>query len=466
VPRRQLPRLVAFAAIATAVSVGPYAAAPEARAQDAAPPNILIILTDDQRGPGTIAVMPEVAARFRDGGTSFANGYAATPLCCPSRATLMTGRLAHNTGVRTNGDAVDLNQASTLQRYLRQNGYWTGIYGKYLNRWDLTKAPPHFDRYAIFNPTGYFKQHFNSNGNQITVNKYATDFIATRADTFLAGAEARDDAQPWLLMLNPNAPHSPYVPAPRHAKAAVPAFSANPAVLEADRSDKPAYVRAQFQSLGEAKSIRTRQLRMLMSVDDLVERTFDALERHGEAGNTLAVYVSDNGFVWREHGLSAKTLPYTHSVRVPFYVWGSGVGIPAGITDAVPVTIADIMPTVLAQAGITPDATFPVDGRSLLSGLSRDRAFLEFFQEKPPGPRTTPDWASIRTAAYQYVEYYDPSFTTVIVREYYDLVGDPWQNHNLLGDADPFNDPDVSALSAQLAHDRDCSGTSGDAACP
>jgi hypothetical protein len=92
--------------------------------------------------------------------------------------------------------------------------------------------------------------------------------------------------------------------------------------------------------------------------------------------------------------------------------------------------------------------------------------FLEFFQEYPPAPARTPDWASIRTATSQYVEYYDPSRTVVIAREYYDLVTDPWQNRNLLGDGDSSNDPDVASLSAQLAHDRGCAGTTGEAACP
>jgi arylsulfatase A-like enzyme len=80
----------------------------------------------------------------------------------------------------------------------------------------------------------------------------------------------------------------------------------------------------------------------------------------------------------------------------------------------------------------------------------------------------TPDWASIRSDDYQYAEYYG-SDGGVMLREYYDLRSDPWQLTNLLGDEDPLNDPTpdrVAALSARLALDRRCEGTSGPDTCP
>jgi arylsulfatase A-like enzyme len=127
----------------------------------------------------------------------------------------------------------------------------------------------------------------------------------------------------------------------------------------------------------------------------------------------------------------------------------------------------DIAPTVLDAAEITPDPAYPLDGRSLLSPVQRDRLLLEFQGgNNQPG---VPTWAATWTSEYQYVEYYDDATGGVSFREYYDLVNDPFQLTNLLGDADPANDPPLdeqSKLSLRLSRDRVCAGTEGPAACP
>jgi arylsulfatase A-like enzyme len=438
-----------------------------ARAQTDDRPNILIILTDDQRTPGTLGVMPEVIGRFVNNGREFTQAFANTPLCCPSRANLMTGQYAHNNGVRHNGDATKLPQDRTLQKYLHDNGYWTGIMGKYLNRWDIDTAPPHFDRFAIFTPDpGYYDVTYNSNGDKITPNAYSTDYLSTRVGTFLDGAENRD-SQPWFLMVTPYAPHYPQVAEPAYSSTGVPAFFANPAVNETDRSDKPQYVQDRFVPLGTLKTTRANQLRTLMSVDDLVTNAFAQMNARGEAGRTIVFYLSDNGFMWREHGITGKSQPYSNSIKVPFYMWGPTRGITRHSRETRMVTIADIMPTVLELAGITPNPNIPIDGRSLLGSFTRTRILSEYWQEgSTPGPVGTPTWASIRTPTYQYVEYYAADGTTIIDREYYNLVDDPWQNLNLLGDSSTANDPDTSAAETQLDQDRACVGTTGDTACP
>ena len=128
---------------------------PLAIANDAyAAPNILFIVTDDQELQGTMAVMPSTAKWFKNGdsgsgitgGTEFANGSVTTPLCCPSRASIFSGRYAHNHGVHKITEPQNLDQSTTLQRYLQQAGYRTGIFGKFLNDWDVTGQPPVLER--------------------------------------------------------------------------------------------------------------------------------------------------------------------------------------------------------------------------------------------------------------------------------------------------------------------------------
>jgi hypothetical protein len=113
---------------------------------------------------------------------------------------------------------------------------------------------------------------------------------------------------------------------------------------------------------------------------------------------------------------------------------------------------------VFQAVGITPDPQHPVDGIPVL-GSSRQRVLLEFYKRYG---RRVPTWASTRTEAYQYTEWYGDDGQTIEFIEYYDLRADPWQLTNLLADPDPYNDPPpdlLAQLSRELADARRCSGT-------
>jgi arylsulfatase A-like enzyme len=419
------------------------------------PPNIVIILTDDQRESGTMQALPAVRRIFGRGGTRYTQAYATTPNCCPSRSSIFTGRYAHNHKVKRNiiGDAPQLNQQSTVQRYLRDRGYRTGIYGKYLNNWEPTENPPFFDDWAIFSrPNNYYGVNFNVNGSVVNVKRYSNDFISGRALQFLRGSEV-EDTRPWFLYLAPYAPHMPAVAEPAYRKIRVRPIPTSPARAEYDRLDKPFHIQVRRASVGRAAEVRKRQLRSLRSVDDLVSEVFAELERLGEV-NTLAFFLSDNGYLWAEHGVIGKTMPYIESVKVPFFVRWPG-RVPAGAQDSRIVANIDLAPTILDAAGTQPDPDLPMDGRSLFAGAQRDRLLLEYWPEASGRP---PMWASILTSTYQYVEYYGYDDTTLLYSEYYDLAADPWQLTNLLGDPDSFNDPVVTGLSQRLQQDRTCSG--------
>jgi arylsulfatase A-like enzyme len=418
-------------------------------------PNVLVILTDDQRVDDTMDVMPKTLQWFETGGTKFSNAFATTPVCCPSRASVFSGRYTHNHGVATNDSAASFDHRFAIQTYLRATGYRTGIFGKYFNAWNLFQDPPSFDDWAIFS-AGYTPIRVNERGTVKTVNQYATSYIRDNAVSFIEASE-NQDATPWFLEVSTTAPHAPFVPEPQYENASVPPYNPNPAVSEADRSDKPPHVQARTVTLAGVEQERAQQLRTLMSVDDTVQTVFETLEATGETSNTLAFFVGDNGYLWGEHGLVGKGTAYDGSVRVPMYARWPGHFAPGG-TDNRIVALLDLAPTIVdAVGGIAPGV--PMDGRSMLDPLqNRTRLLTEF-----AGAQTDfePGWAALRTLTSHYIEHYDRADRQKIVhREYYDLFTDPFELDNLLADASTANDPNTAALSAQLTADRECAGNS------
>lgn len=454
-----------FVVVVAAAAVG--TGSPPGAAQDDAPqPNVLIVMTDDQRATGTFGVMPRTRRWFLRDGTRFVNALATTPTCCPSRASVMTGQYAHNHGVHTSerGQAGNLDQLATMQRYLRRDGYRTSIYGKYLNAWPRTLDPPWFDDWAILSDStsaAYYYGRWNVNGEVDKLPGYSTRIIQRKALRFIRSGE-RDDDQPWLMYLTPMSPHLPAVPLPRDRGADLPEFVPTPAMLEDDRDDKPPEVRSQDVDPALVREWRRKQLRSLMSVDRMVGAVFEMLESKGELDDTIAIFMSDNGFLWGEHGLGQKIRPYESSAEIPFVVRWPGT-FEAGATDERIVANVDIAPTLLEAAGVAPEHSF--DGRSFAgSEAVHDHVLLEQWKRSR---RTVPNWAALRSNDYLYVEYYGADRLVPTYREYYDLVEDPWELENLLGDDDPTNDPsDAGALSLQLHADVYCSGTTGPTACP
>ena len=420
-------------------------------------PNVLIIVTDDQRASeGTLAVMPRTRRWFDDNGTRFTRAFSTTPLCCPSRATIFTGRYAHNHGVYTNLEKPDIDHAYTIQGYLDEAGYRTALAGKFFNEWPLRRRPPRFDRWAMFDG-GYFNRRYNIDGAMTKVGRYSTAFIARQSTGFLHDFDRSADATPWFLYVAPYGPHAPFTPSVRDADHSVPHWPGNPAVFEKDRGDKPPYVHLRDETYATWKENRRLQLQSLVSVDRLVHRIRKTLRELDEGAGTLVFFLSDNGYMWADHGLYDKGAPYTPSIRIPLLM-----RYPAQPstepTDGRLVANVDLAPTILDAAGVLPDPSRPMDGRSLLDPLpDRDRILTEY--RNNDNPWTPPTWASTRTRRLQYVEYYDEGET--IFRELYRLRSDPWQLRNVLHDGNASNDPSparLQELASRLAADRACAG--------
>ena len=423
-------------------------------------PNVLIVVVDDQRATGgTLRVMPRTRRWLGNAGVRFTRAFSTTPLCCPARASIFSGRYAHNHGVWTNLGRLRFDHSHTIQDYLDAAGYRTAIAGKFFNNWSWRKRPPHFDRWAVFDG-GYYGAEFNVNGNIVPARGYSTAFIGRKSVDFLEAFEKRD-GRPWMLYAAPYAPHAPFIARSKYVSAPVPRWRGNPAVFERDRSDKHRYVRIRNETYATWRHNRKLQLRTLMSVDDMMAKIASRLRSLGEARNTLVFYLSDNGYMWADHGLFDKGAPYTPSIRIPMLMrWPGHVG--SERFDRRLVANVDIAPTVLDAAGIDPAPGRPMDGRSLFEEpWTRDRILTEY--RNNDNEWTPPTWASLRSRDVQYVEYYDDGRR--IFREYYDLSEDPWQLDNLLRDGRPGNDPsawELMELSTSLGGARRCVG----ATCP
>jgi arylsulfatase A-like enzyme len=480
---------VSFALLATALAALVLVVLPLAFAARAdAAPNILFIVTDDQELEGTMAWMPKTTKWFKDGdaaagitgGTEFTQGTVTTPVCCPSRSSIMTGKYAHNHGVRKNPDAPNLDHQTTMQRYLQQAGYRTGLFGKLLNEWNLAVNPPFWNDWSVLGTQEYSGVEVNEQGTRKFVYKYSTNYVADKAVEFLQSADSTNDAQPWFLYVAPTSPHSPYQPEPKYQDIPAPALQEDAAYFEADRTDKPYWVQTQKQDSDDIKLFWPEHFRMLKTADDLVDRVMQTLRTLNEDQNTLAFFISDNGFMWGEHGLRTKAVPYQEAIRVPIYLrWPGWPGHAGTRTDNRLVANIDLAPTALAAAGITPPT--PMDGRSVLdTNWSRGRILSEgagagVAPGNPACPGVLPTWAAIRTTRFHYIEYYKTvpvgsntcdvseyttDYNTITDREYYDITpnADPMELTNLFHDGNPANDPPTAGLSALLADDRTCSG--------
>jgi arylsulfatase A-like enzyme len=426
-------------------------------------PNIIILLTDDQTAE-SFRVMSSTRQLLGDEGTTFHNAIISYPLCCPSRATILTGQYSHNTGVEENvpphGGVLALDDSETLPVWLQEFGYATSHVGKYLNGYGEVAAPTVPDGwdawFGLQDPStyGYLNYKVSIDGRLEQFQgeaSYQTDVLADRAVAEIDRLAAGD--QPFFLNVWYTAPHggrdlavpSPSAPvvAPRHREEFTNAeIPGTEAFNELDVTDKPATIRAMpLIDPATADDIRNTyraELASLLAVDESIARIVARLEETGELDNTVIVFLSDNGFMLGEHRLVfQKTVPYEESIRVPMVVRGPGFE-PGSEVDG-PVGNVDLAPTILELAGAQPGLA--VDGQSLLPVVAdpasaEDRAILI---ENGPAVPFVAHYEGVRTQRYTYVEYDTGEV------ELYDLEADPAQLTNLAGR------PDRAALQAALS---------------
>jgi N-acetylglucosamine-6-sulfatase len=380
----------------------PSPPAPAPAAED--PPNILLIVSDDQpfyTVNYTPAILNEIFAK----GTMFSDAFVSTSLCCPSRASILTGLYAHNHGVIRN--PIPLTN-TTFFEAIKDNAtlnddYRTAMIGKYLNS-HTGDCRNEFDYWVAFpgsRPWGTGPWYNDTTNQQLNVNckwmqfnnTYSTYLLRDYALQFLNDTIA--EGKPFVMQFSPFNSHAlvgvtePFAdptPAPEDANLypnGLPSYYLPPSFNEADVSDKPAWVQAlppgcpdsdDEVSVSECEeAYKERQLaivRNLASLDRSVEALLDFLERKGELSNTLIIYINDNGVIRGEHRTfsehwTIKNVHYKESVKAIMSArWDDGHIIPIGQTSYELVGNIDIAPTIYDVLGLTPP--YPLDGRSLL----------------------------------------------------------------------------------------------------
>jgi N-acetylglucosamine-6-sulfatase len=432
----------------------PPAHGPTDRNRSPKGPNILLILTDDQRYD-TLHVMPEVRRLLVREGMRFDRAIVSDPLCCPSRSAILTGRYAHTTGVYANGgpnggwESFKPSESSTIATALQGAGYRTALIGKYLNGYGVSGepyVPPGWDDWLAFSHGGpqYFDytMYSGARGN-ITFGArprdYSTDLISRRAVSFIRGVP---EGRPFFLMVTPYAPHAGFIPAPRYeGNLADAPVRLGPAVNEADVSDKPLHIRKEHTEPAEVLRARTRQQwETLLAVDDLVAKVLGALRDTGRAENTLVIYMSDNGFSNREHRWVGKLVPYEESIRVPLIIRFPGT-VPAGVRSSALVSNVDLAPTIADLAGVS----LPMDGVSLRPLLTDPASSVrnEVVLEHKRWGNQVPTFCGVRTRRFVFAHYVTGE------EELYDLERDPWELENVVS-AMPAKANELRSLTRSL----------------
>lgn len=456
--QKRLGVQLAAAGVAIAALVSGVAFLPAVLGDDDPRPNVIVIVADDQSAdslPHVPAVMPFLQQQILDPNdhwVQFPNGFVNTPLCCPSRATMLSGRYPHHSGVQDNEDGHLFDESATLATWLSDAGYHTGLVGKYLNLYPFDRGPyvpPGWDRWwgkqqgtadSLYYDFTLIEQgqpvHYGSDEAD-----YSTDVFAAKALQFLR--EAPSD-QPFFLWLAPTAPHPPWVSAERHEGVfddlTVPT---TPGVGEPDVSDKPAWVRGlppvDAEGLAGFRDARRDSYEALLALDEAIRSIMDQLRSSGELDETVIVFVSDNGLAFGEHRWNRKTCAYDPCLRIPFLIRMPGV---EHREEGAIVSAVDLAPTVAELVGFEP--TTPFDGVSLLPLLrEQDRSGLPgAVYAEWVGDDRIPGWWSVRTTRFAYVELATGE------KELYALRRDPYELVNVVHD--PAHVADVGRLAAML----------------
>jgi N-acetylglucosamine-6-sulfatase len=448
-------------------------------------PNIVFVLTDDLSG-NLVRYMPNVLAMERDGAT-FSKYFVTDSLCCPSRTSIMTGLLPHDSGVFNNTGAD--GGFSAFQRHddenhtfavaLQQSGYRTAMMGKYLNGYepgyrDGSYVPPGWSHWDVTG-NGYYEYDYDLNENRHLVHYgrsakaylttvlsgLASSQIPSRADQ--SRARRRGTRRPFMLEIATFAPHTPFVAARSDAHRfdnveapRTPAFNQSDTVGNPPWLDLPPLNTDTIHAIDRAFRARVRAVQ---AVDRMIGRLRQQLVTDGLADDTYFVFSSDNGLHMGEHRLkTGKMTAFDTDINVPLVI--DGPGIRPGTSISALAENIDLAPTFEALAGLTPPST--IDGRSLVPLLAggrpaswRHAVLVEHhgpdidptdpdYQAKDAG--NPPSYEAIRLDNSVYVEYVDGE------REYYDIAADPYELRNIYFDLSAQRRAVLHAELAALEH--------------
>lgn len=464
-------------------------------------PNIIIILTDDV-DTKLMPYVPQANELIAKQGATFTNYFITTPICCPSRTSMLRGQYSHNTDILENSPGFvrffKLNEEmETLPVWLNNTGYQTSLIGKYLNAYPTNAGrnyvPPGWsDWHSFLYQQGdndfYYSYILNENGELVEYGDapedYSTDVIREKSINFI-NKNAQENT-PFFLLISVYAAHGPSTPAPRHAGLYSDLeYPKGPSFDEQDVSDKPTVIQELASSGDEfdeddANVLFGKRAETLQSADELVAEVIQTLEQNGQLENTYVIFTSDNGFHMGEHRVpSGKGMPYEEDIHVPFYIRGPGIEPNTQVTQMV--ANIDLAPTIAALTS-TKTADF-IDGRSFVplltpqtnpfawrKGLLIEIGYGENLYGLEPQNISLPSsvvieypdsnhdnylaqteggaYRGIRTENFVYAEYENGEL------EFYDLTIDPYQLQNTASTLDPVFQ---AQLHAQLEALKTCS---------
>src|SRR5215217_5163483 len=475
-------------------------------------PNILFVLTDDLDYAST-QKMPQITSLVAQEGLSFEEAFVSHPMCCPSRATILTGLYDHNHHVLGNGPThggfqkfvSEGHEENAIAVHLKEEGgYRTAFFGKYLNQYpnqdeppiphDPTHVPPGWDEWyaKMADERGeratqrLYDYEINENGEVVSYGSeesdFYTDVLSRQATDFIR--RAAPEGQPFFAYIAPTAPHPPATPAERHKGAFADEKAPRPPSFnEQDVSEKPSGTRSRDplsdEDISAIDELYQKRLESMLAVDEMVASLIKELEAAGELENTYIFFTSDNGFEQGEHRIpQGKDRPYEESAHIPLFVWGPGIAGGSELEQLVLNT--DFAPTFADLAKVE----FAADGRSLAPLLLRSEdgepsspwrssVLLEKLPVEDNGDNAEetnskgkgkakgkgkgkaksetkePTFKAIRTETHKYIEYDNGDV------ELYDLQNDPYELESLHKSADPAL---VEDLKARLEALKSCSG--------
>jgi len=426
--------------------------------------NIVLIMVDDMRfdqmsGAGHPFIETPNLDLLAKNSISFSRAYVTSPVCGPSRASLYTARLPSDHHRYNN-----FLYGSDLEPYLpdafRGAGYRTAMVGKFYERphRDKKAMSKRYDRWFVSSGadmsgyTGaaddgpakreyylkhmYYDQKYDVDGVEQVIKGHQTDILFAEATRFIE----EQSEQPFMLLLHPFAPHSPFNPSERNLNR----YKGKGLPLRPNQEFDKGWF-GERNELSNFEDVSERTCEMIVDIDEGVGQLIRMLSSSGKLENTILVFTSDNGTQMGEHGFGWKRHPWEESIRVPLIIYDPDA-YGTGVTEDALVSIADLFPTLAEAVGVDLPEDPKRYGHSFLNLLrdvdalpQRGNLVVEQFPQEAKSRDMeigNYDWiALVRDDGFKYFKYLEE--TSMMRPDWgqeflYNLEKDPYEQNNLV----------------------------------